>query len=172
MKTLSQTYGRPTNLKIEINPKKASITTPQAWESKWNWFYNWQGAMDEAELRWERLPTKDELLAIINTIPWNCIEKAKALNLSFAGCRIAANGEFVNEGVIAYLWSSSPSVDDSNAQYVYLHRDDDSAGGNWNGRGHGFLVRPFLDKSDSSISLSLPTEITIDWKEYILTPKK
>ena len=62
-----------------------------------------------------------------------------------AGYRNADNGKFDNEGVIAYLWSASPN-DDDNAQYVYLHRDNDAANDNWNDRGHGFPVRSFLAK--------------------------
>lgn len=151
MTTLSQIYGKPTCTGIVLNPKKASKTTPQAWENKGNWLYNWQGATDEAEFRGERLPTIEELLKEINSISWNCIEKAKALNIPFAGYRGADDGEFDLEGVIAYLWSSSPSGGDGDgALCVYLHRDGVNADDNWGDRGRGFLVRSFLDTSDTS----------------------
>lgn len=144
-----QNYGKPTNTKIEINPEKASRTTPQAWENNWNWYYNWQGAMDESKYRGERLPTTEELLESINSIPWNCIEKAKAMDIPFAGYRLAGGGEFDDEGVIAYLWSSSPDGG-GDAQYVCLRRGLGAANGGLDDRGHGFPARSFLDKSDHS----------------------
>lgn len=100
--------------------------------------------MAEAKSRGERLPTIDELLTVTNSLPGNCEEKVEALSLSFDGCRIriSNSGEFSNDGIISYLWASSPNGDD-NARYIYLHRDDDHAIAFWGDRGHGLPVRPF-----------------------------
>ena len=154
MTTLSTIYSKPLNPKIEIGTEKSSIITPYAYEHKGNWLYNWQGAMDEAKFRWERPPTIDELLEEINSIKGDCIEKAKALNIPFAGYRDADLGKFAGEGVVAYLWSASPGGVGS-ALYVYLHRVNANANVYWNDRGHGFQVRSFLDKSESSDSSTL-----------------
>lgn len=82
---------------------------------------------------------------MVNSVSGNAREKAQALNIPLAGYRFADNGKFgSNEGVIAYLWSSSPNGDDR-AQFVYLHQVGDGANGNCIDRGLGFLVRPFLD---------------------------
>lgn len=83
---------------------------------------------------------------MVNSVSGNCIEKAKALNIPFAGCRGAGGGGFVNEGDVGYLWSSSP-VGGGGAQFVYFRRDGDVADDGWHDhRGHGFPARSFLDK--------------------------
>lgn len=142
MSKLWPTYGKPTNSdpRFEINPSQASGTTPQAWLHKGNWFYNYPWAIIEAESRGERLPTKDELLSMINSEKWNCIEKARILNLPFVGFRDADGDNFSFEGMVAYLWSSSTSGD-SLAYYAYLFQDGDSANTTWDDRGHGMTVR-------------------------------
>jgi len=94
-----------------------------------------------------RVPTfidSPPILSVIKDL-WGVFHPTNKQATIQAGYRNADNGKFDNEGVIAYLWSSSPNGDD-NAQYVYLHQDNDSANDNWNDRGHGFLVRPFLAK--------------------------
>lgn len=140
MPKLSQVYWEPKCSTVQKNPASANKTTPQAWSHKGSWFYNYTGALAEARFRWERLPTKDELLTMINSIPGGCIEKAKTLNIPFAGYRGAGLGEFFDKGVFACLWSSSPNNDDVSALYVYLHQDGDDAFDGWHVRGRGFLV--------------------------------
>jgi len=156
MKTLSkENYGRPTYPEIEINPEKWGNTKePQACEHNGNWFYNYEGAMKEAEYRNERIPTIDELLEIINSIPWDCKEKAKALNIPFAGCRDADGGEFHGEGDFSDLWSSSPGGE-VGAHYACLGRGSADAARGWGYRVHGMSLRLFVDTSDSSSLTSL-----------------
>lgn len=70
---------------------------------------------------------------MINSLPGNCVEKARALNLPFAGSRDSDHGEFGNEEDFSCLWSSS-SVGDDMARYVYLQRVLSNAFDGWNDR--------------------------------------
>ena len=63
MKTIEiedSNIGKPTNPTIQINPEFASSDTPQSWEHSGEWYYNWEGAMQEAKFLGKRLPMNDE----------------------------------------------------------------------------------------------------------------
>jgi hypothetical protein len=97
---------------------------------------------------WNRLPTIEQLFEAINSVSWNCEEKAKALNIPFAGYRDAVGG-FVFADRKAYLWSSSEN-DSYFAHYVFLNRDNVEARRDWYGRKYAFSVRLLQDLSESS----------------------
>ena len=77
MKTIQledSNLGRPTSQRIQINNPATSDTIPQAWEYKGNWYYNWEGAMEEAKHLGKRLPTKKEWNTLIKNeiiLPFN-----------------------------------------------------------------------------------------------------
>lgn len=101
--------------------------------------------MEEARARWERLPTINELMDTINSVPWKCEEKAKALNIPFTWLRDADHDIIISDGLAVGLWSSS-SEDSRAGQYIYLFKFAISAANSCGNRGCGRLVRPFLDK--------------------------
>lgn len=109
------------------------------------WFYNYEGAKKEIKHRGEYFPSREELLSMVNSVSGNWIEKAKALKIPFAGCRVANGGGFNAEGEVACLWPFFPG-DNVKAYYLYLLPDIDCALDNWGYyRGLGLLVRSFLD---------------------------
>lgn len=112
-------YGEPKCSDVEKNPVVIDKTKAQAWKHKGNWLYNYKWALTETKFRRERLPTKYELLEIINSTSGNCTEKANILDIPFAWYHEAIGGDFGGNGSVAYLWTSS--LDDENmAQYVYI----------------------------------------------------
>lgn len=115
-------YGKPESPLVKINPRKASKTIAQAWEHNSNWYYNWKGAMIESAHRGEGLPTKDELLAEINSIPGDCIKKIAGMKSHFLGYRNAGTGEIIGGDKVAYFWSSSEHGSNG-GQFVFLHNE-------------------------------------------------
>ena len=152
---------------IKLKDHNESSPTDEAngvYNKDWQTYYTFDAAV---RLFWDRLPTKEQLLEAINSVPWNCEEKAKALNVPFAGWR-ASDGGFYSAGSFALLWSSSV-YDSSSAWCVYLARSNDAAYRNYWDRSYGRSVRLLADKSDSSDSLALSriTKHMQEWqKEY------
>lgn len=99
------------------------------------WLYNYEGAKKEIEHRGQYYPSLEELSEMTNSVSGNCIEKAKALKIPFVGCRNSdtskidcdENGKFDCEGLVAYLWSSSPTSSVVGARFLYLHRNYDDS---------------------------------------------
>lgn len=168
LKLEAQNVWKPTCPGISINPKKASWTEPQAWshniDGVVHWYYNWQGAMEEAEFLGKRIPTIEELMEILDNTPGDCEEKARVLGIPFVGSRNAGHDEFLNAGVYAGLWSSSEE-DDEDARYAFLERGDTDARSYWYDRAHGMSLRLAFaslpskesDSCDSSFPLLFPT---------------
>ena len=52
--------GKPRNPEIQIN-RQTNADVPQAWEFEWQRYYNWLGAIQEAEYRGLHLPSDEEL---------------------------------------------------------------------------------------------------------------
>ncbi len=102
------------------------------------WEYNYEGAKKEIEYRGQYLPSQVELLRMINSVSGNCIEKAKALRLPFAGYCRAGYSELTLAGFTMLLWTSLSGG-------VCLHRGNDRADAGRKYHGHGALVRSFLD---------------------------
>ncbi len=68
-------FDKPISNKIAINPVIADLHLPQAWsreiEGKAYWYYNWDAAKIEAEVRQKRLPTLDEWKFLLsNWVAW------------------------------------------------------------------------------------------------------
>ena len=159
MKTLSKVnYGRPTNPAIEINPKEWWGNNPQACEHEGNWFYNYQGFIDEAKFIGHKFPTEKEMLEYIK-------ENRDSIT-EYPGYRYAGNGKVWFRGNFAYWWVFSP---DCSARCVYLNRCDQDAGSSSGNPRDGFLV-PVLSESDSS-SIWLFCE-TITKLEQLATQKE
>jgi len=115
-------------------------------EKDGNTFFTFDAAVREF---WDRLPNKKQLLKAINSVPWDCEEKAQKLNIPFAGWRYS-DASWSTVGDYAKLWSSSP-YDSDYAWCVNLWRGRNHSWlGNWD-RSYARSVR-LLDKSDSSDS--------------------
>ena len=135
----SENYGAPPeNSGIKVNVKNASYTEPQAWEDeKWNWFYNFAGAIQLAKTLGRTLPNIDQLVAAINANPDNFRQSA--------GYRRGNDCEFYGRGKFSLFWSSSGYGSDS-ARYAYLKQGASSADGDWFHRRGGLSVRFIVDK--------------------------
>lgn len=135
----SENYGAPPeNSGIKVNVKNASYTEPQAWEDeKWNWFYNFAGAIQLAKALGRTLPSIDQLIAAINANPDSFRQSA--------GYRNGYDGKFYERGEFSDFWSSSEDGSDL-AHYAYLEQGASSAGRGWNDRHGGLSVRFIVDK--------------------------
>lgn len=108
-----ENLGKPINPKIEINPEKASETIPQAWEKKWNWYYNWEWAMAECKFLKKRMPTKEEWKEIVKSYWEDWKRLSKNYDLPFAG-------SYNNwQSTDANYWSSSTTSTYSYYLYFY-----------------------------------------------------
>ncbi len=108
------------------------------------WVYNSIWAIIEGEYRWVRIPENWELLNLINSIPWNCIEKAKSLQIPFIGFRSTDNS-----GKIHFLWEcafllSSDHFANAGERNLRLFRWGNKAIGDWIDCGRWASVRYFL----------------------------
>lgn len=128
-------------------------------------YFTWQEAMDAAKSVGKRLPTKEELEALIDA-GWEWDEEKKGMWMAdrklfspLSGYLNYASGAlpYTDYG---YLWSSSPK-DDS-----YSWRLDFTGGAAYMGNGyatHGFPVRCVQDiQSDNSQPISTKE---IDWEQ-------
>lgn len=126
-------YNRavPTCPEILINENDTEWAQPQAWSKEINggieWFYNHPGALAEAKYRGKDIPTKEQWEKMLASVPGRAKQKAKALYIPIAGCRIGWSHVFVGAGEYAMLWSSS-LVNDKKAHYAILWVDDIDAG--------------------------------------------
>ena len=92
------TLDTPRNPIIQIN-QETNRDVPQAWEHKWNWYYNWLGAVKEAKHRGLHLPSDAEL--------YNLEDELLNLN-QFSGFRYTS-GSFLGLGSNGGWWSITES---------------------------------------------------------------
>ena len=138
IKLETENLGRPQNPEIQINQQQASEIIPQAWENNWNWYYNWEWAIQEAKYLWKTIPTKEQWEQICEPF-WDDWEKlSKELWLTMAGYRNRSNGQYYYQSTNGYYWSSSPY-----SQYSYFASFSSGGGNiaNYNYRTLGFSVR-------------------------------
>ena len=122
-------------------------------EKDWHTYFTFDAAVREF---CDRLPNKEQLLEAIDSVPWDCDEKAQKLNIPHAGYR-DSDGSWYRVGEYALLWSSSP-YDSDYAWYVYLWRGRNHSWlGNWD-RSYARSVR-LLDTSETTSSLWLFDEV-------------
>lgn len=136
---LSLLYWKPTLSSIEINPVVGNIDIPQAWSNivDWveYWYYNFQGAKQESEYRWELLPTIDQLIEEI---------KNSSREFSPAGYRYYGdNNKFYGAWKQSYILSSTP-VNDTNIKWAEIGGTMGDVMGNWFYCGHGLSVYSLL----------------------------
>lgn len=130
-----QNHGAPECRDIAINEEEASWTKPQAWlqviDGMEHWFYNYPGALAEAKYLGKVVPTIDQWIEMLGSVPGNTEEKAWALNIPLVGYRNADDGEFCGSGLYADFWSSSSGGKQS-ARCVVLKRGHaDAIRGGW-----------------------------------------
>ena len=139
-----ENHGAPQCSDIARNENEASRTKPQAWSKEIDgvehWFYNYIGACAEAKFLGKEVPTIEQWMEMLESVPGNVVEKAEALNIPLAGCRNAFNGEFIDADVYADCWSSSPKSAEV-AHCAVLDRGDSGAFRGWNSREHGLSLR-------------------------------
>lgn len=140
----SENYGAPSEnsgiaaYKKGMKSPNLSYTEPQAWEDeKWNWFYNFAGAIQLAKALGRTLPNIDQLIAAINANPDSFRQSA--------GYRSGLFGKFFGRGKFSNFWSSS-EYGSNGAHYAYLKQGASSASRDWDDRHDGLSVRFIVDK--------------------------
>lgn len=150
-----QNHGAPECRDIALNEEKASKTKPQAWsqliDGVEHWYYNYPGALKEAEFLGKKIPTIEEWMEMLASIPGTAEEKAEVLGISLAGYRNANTDGFSSADDYANLWSSSPDISSSSpditgyAHCVFWVRGNPDANRNLSFREHGLSLRFLSD---------------------------
>ena len=173
----TENLGKPTNPKIEINPEIASETIPQAWENDWNWYYNWEGAIQEAEYLWKKIPNKEQWEEIVKDYWDDSIRLSKELKLTFSGYREWSTGTYYHQSSFAYYWSSSNTRVNAYSLYFSASNVNPTYTAN---RSYGFSIRCIKNSEDDFINWE-EVEVSddniywfkrnfiwmLDWKRFI-----
>ncbi|MCK9272739.1 hypothetical protein M0P65_04310 [Candidatus Gracilibacteria bacterium] len=147
IKLETKNLGRPQNPTIQINPTKASETISQAWEHDGNWYYNFNGAQQEAKYLGKRIPTKEEWEEIVEEFGRDGERLSLELNMPMAGSRHYRTGLNNDQGTSGYYLSSSLS--DTHSFILHFGKSIVIATGSSN-CAHGFSVRCiFPEKKES-----------------------
>lgn len=143
-----ENHGAPECHDIALNEQKASWTKPQAWsheiDGKIYWYYNYPGAWEEANHLGKTIPTIEQWLEILASIPGSVEKKAQALNTTLIGWRSIDTGRFCNIGDYAHLWSSSPFGSEG-IYYPAFERDNSNIKVEWSDRRYGMSLRFLSD---------------------------
>lgn len=140
-------HGAPKCLDIIINNKKASNTIPQAWsreiDGQIEWYYNYPGALAEAQFLEQEIPTIDQWMEMLATIPGSIKDIMNVLNSPMTGCRDATNNIFLSFSSYVDFWSCSPKDDDyvDYVYYVILGSRNVLPEKGHGDHGHGFSLR-------------------------------
>ncbi len=128
-----ENYGAPPkNCGIKINETCFSVYEPQAWsDDAWNWFYNFNAALQLEKALWRKLPHIQELVSAINNNPDNFRQNA--------GYRIGNDGEFFERGKFSTFWSSSISI--LGGAYCAYLKNNSEVGKSWSFKNRGLSIR-------------------------------
>lgn len=140
-------HGIPQCSRITLNRKDVFQTLPQAWSKEINgqieWYYNYPGACAEAEFLKRKIPTIDQWIEMLWSVPGESDEKARILNIPLSGYRNAYNSYFHYDLELANVWSSSLESNGA-ARYVILGRGYTLADTSSDDRGYYAMSLRFL----------------------------
>lgn len=121
-----ENHGKPESPTIIINSLATPNSEPQAasytLSGSTYWYYNCQWAINEATYIKKRLPSNSDWDKIFSSLTGSVEEKAKALNIPFAGNILSIGFKPLLFGESAELWSSTKE-DDRKAGSVFLDPD-------------------------------------------------
>lgn len=120
------------------NAKSANIYPTKVW------MYNTLWAIEECKYRWLVLPTNEELLFVLNSINWNCIEKSKILKIPFVWYIDTDKKNTINNFWESIFLLSSSHFLNAGERCSRLSINEEVAVWEWFDCWHWWIVRPFF----------------------------